>query len=76
MAILRHSVKVIWLNHLNLLKGISIDVGQIPDLGPILMVLGALAEGTTNYNASDLRIKESDRLNAMVTNLRLVQTGN
>lgn len=53
------------------LKGISIDVGQIPDLGPILMVLGALAEGTTMiHNASRLRIKESDRLNAMVTNLK------
>lgn len=51
-------------------KGITIDVGQTPDLGPILMVLGALSEGvTTITNASRLRIKESDRLDAMVQNL-------
>ncbi len=51
-------------------KGITIDVGQIPDLGPILMVLGALSSGvTTITNASRLRIKESDRLDAMIQNL-------
>ncbi len=51
-------------------KGITIDVGQTPDLGPILMVLGALSEGvTTITNAARLRIKESDRLDAMVQNL-------
>lgn len=53
------------------LKGIRVDVGQIPDLGPILMVLGALSEGTMIIeNAGRLRIKESDRLDAMVSNLR------
>ncbi|HHX76056.1 MAG TPA: 3-phosphoshikimate 1-carboxyvinyltransferase, partial [Acholeplasmataceae bacterium] len=52
------------------LKGVTVDVGQIPDLGPILMVLGALAEGTMIIeNAARLRIKESDRLEAMVSNL-------
>ncbi|WP_162163914.1 3-phosphoshikimate 1-carboxyvinyltransferase [Acholeplasma hippikon] len=51
-------------------KGITIDIGQTPDLGPILMVLGSLSEGvTTITNASRLRIKESDRLDAMVKNL-------
>src|SRR5690606_7561807 len=41
-------------------KGITIDLGQTPDLGPILMVLGALSEGETLItNASRLRIKES-----------------
>lgn len=51
-------------------KGITIDIGQTPDLGPILMVLGSLSEGiTTITNASRLRIKESDRLDAMVQNL-------
>lgn len=51
-------------------KGITIDVGQIPDLGPILMILGALSTGvTTITNASRLRIKESDRLDAMIQNL-------
>lgn len=53
------------------LKGVTVDVGQIPDLGPILMVLGALSEGKMIIeNAARLRIKESDRLEAMVTNLR------
>lgn len=52
------------------LKGVTVDVGQIPDLGPILMVLGAFAEGTMIIeNAARLRIKESDRLEAMVSNL-------
>lgn len=51
-------------------SGITIDIGQTPDLGPILMVLGSLSKGvTTITNASRLRIKESDRLDAMVKNL-------
>jgi len=46
--------------------GITIDLSQIPDLGPILMVLAALSSGTTTFvNAARLRIKESDRLEAM-----------
>lgn len=45
------------------LRGIEIDASQIPDLVPILAVVGALAEGrTVIYNAERLRIKESDRL--------------
>ena len=50
------------------LRGIRIDASQIPDLVPILAVLGALAEGeTVIYNAERLRIKESDRLAAVCT---------
>lgn len=50
--------------------GITIDLSQIPDLGPILMVLAALSKGTTKFiNASRLRIKESDRLEAMFQTL-------
>ena len=45
------------------LKGIKIDVSQIPDLVPILCVLGAYAKGETLiYNAGRLKIKESDRI--------------
>lgn len=45
------------------LKGIKIDVSQIPDLVPILCVLGAYSEGETLiYNAGRLKIKESDRI--------------
>lgn len=52
------------------LKATTIDIGQTPDLGPILMVMAALSDGvTTIKNVSRLRIKESDRLDAMVQNL-------
>ncbi len=45
------------------LTGIEIDASQIPDLVPILCVLGAYANGETLiYNAGRLKIKESDRI--------------
>ena len=45
------------------LKGIDIDCKDIPDLFPILSVIGAFAKGKTIlYNASHLRYKESDRI--------------
>ena len=48
------------------LRGISVDASQIPDLVPALAATAAFAEGeTVIYNAARLRIKESDRLNAM-----------
>ena len=51
------------------LSGCMIDVGETPDLLPILAVLGACATGETRLtNASRLRLKESDRL-ASVTNM-------
>jgi 3-phosphoshikimate 1-carboxyvinyltransferase len=51
-------------------KGITIDASQCPDLVPILAVLGALTKGTTNIiNAQRLRIKESDRLWALASEL-------
>ena len=50
--------------------GTVIDVSQCPDLVPILAVLGSLSRGTTRIiNAGRLRIKESDRLRAMATEL-------
>jgi len=50
--------------------GVTIDLSQIPDLGPILMVLAAVSEGKTTFtNAGRLRIKESDRLEAMYQTL-------
>ena len=46
--------------------GKTIDLTDIPDLGPILMVNAALSKGTTHFKSvSRLRIKESDRLDAM-----------
>ena len=55
------------------LNGIDIDATQIPDLVPILAVTAAFANGKTNiYGAERLRIKESDRLNAICTCLNKV----
>ena len=53
------------------LHGVDIDLADCPDLGPALMVLGLLCEGTTVIrNAERLRIKESDRIAAMEAELR------
>lgn len=53
------------------LKGCEIDLENCPDLGPVLTVLAALADGTTVIkNAGRLRIKESDRILAMETELK------
>lgn len=50
------------------LDSFSIDAGDIPDLVPILAVLGCFCkEQCTIYNAERLRIKESDRLLAVST---------
>ena len=44
----------------------TIDLANIPDLGPILMILGALSKGTTRFtHIRRLRDKESDRIHAM-----------
>lgn len=54
-------------------KGVVIDAAQCPDLVPILAVLAALSSGTTEIiNAGRLRIKESDRLCAMSTELNKI----
>ncbi len=50
--------------------GTIIDASQCPDLVPILAVLGSLSRGITKIvNAERLRIKESDRLKAISTEL-------
>lgn len=53
---------------------IIIDASQIPDLVPILAVLGALQKGKTTriVNAQRLRIKESDRLKAIATEMNKI----
>lgn len=49
----------------------DIDLSNCPDLGPILCVLAMNAQGTTHIqNASRLRIKESDRIAAMESELK------
>lgn len=55
----------------NKLMGGDINLSNCPDLGPILCVLGMFSEGkTTIYQAQRLRLKESDRIQAMETELR------
>lgn len=55
------------------LKGVTVDASHIPDLVPVLSIVGALAEGKTTFvNAGRLRAKESDRIKtvcAMITAL-------
>ncbi len=52
------------------LQGIEVDCNEIPDLFPLLCVVGAIAEGkTTLINASNLRLKESDRISVMAREL-------
>lgn len=49
----------------------DIDLENCPDLGPILSVLAAYTSGTTKfYHAKRLRIKESDRIQAIEDELR------
>jgi 3-phosphoshikimate 1-carboxyvinyltransferase len=53
------------------LNGFEIDCYEIPDLFPILAVVGAFAQGrTTLYNAGNLRLKESDRIAVMARELK------
>ncbi|MDR1953879.1 MAG: 3-phosphoshikimate 1-carboxyvinyltransferase [Clostridiales Family XIII bacterium] len=52
------------------LKALTIDVAEIPDLVPPIAALACYCEGQTRLvNAGRLRIKESDRLRALKTEL-------
>ena len=53
------------------LHGIEADLSSMPDQVPTLAALAPFARGETKItNVAHLRIKESDRLNAMATGLR------
>lgn len=57
----------------NRLSSFSVDVGDIPDLVPILTVLGCFGDKPSEiYNAARLRIKESDRLTAITQVLNTI----
>lgn len=52
------------------LQGITVDMGDMPDVVPTLAVVAAFANGRTEIkNIEHLRIKECDRLSAVVTEL-------
>lgn len=55
------------------LKGTEIDASDIPDLVPIIAVLAAFAKGKTVIKGAErLRYKESDRIESVVQNLKLL----
>lgn len=55
------------------LKGIDLDCNHIPDAAMTLAILALFAEGTTTLrNVASWRVKETDRLAAMATELRKV----
>ena len=52
------------------LHGIEVDASQIPDLVPIIATAASVAEGETRiFNASRLRLKESDRIESVCATL-------
>jgi len=52
------------------LEAVQVDTRDIPDLAPVCAVLGCYAKGrTVILNARRLRIKESDRIESLVTEL-------
>src|SRR5215210_5638934 len=53
------------------LRGIEADLSAMPDQVPTLAALSPFARGATRiFNVAHLRLKESDRLEAMATELR------
>jgi len=55
------------------LMPIDIDMNEMPDMVPTLAVLSAFANGTCRIrNVAHLRIKESDRLNAVAAGLKVL----
>lgn len=55
----------------SLLQPIIIDLQNCPDLGPVLMALSCFINGPSTFiNIQRLRFKESNRIQAMVTELK------
>lgn len=64
---------VVWPSPLRAVEVTSEEVPSVIDEFPILAVLAARAEGTSRVTgAGELRVKESDRIKAVVDNLRAV----
>jgi 3-phosphoshikimate 1-carboxyvinyltransferase len=58
------------------LRGIMVDMGDMPDMVPTLAITAAFAKGTSVIsNVGHLRIKESDRLRAVADGLRRLKIG-
>ncbi len=53
------------------LKGVEMDLNDTPDLLPVMAVLGCFASGETRLiNVAQARIKETDRISVMCSELR------
>jgi len=53
-----------------ILTGIDVDMGDMPDMVPTLAMVAAFAKGTTQIrNVAHLRVKESDRIGAVINEL-------
>ena len=68
-AEVQESAQGIWVRR-RTMRGISIDIADIPDAAPILAVLAAYAQGETILSPiARLRLKESDRVAAILAML-------
>jgi 3-phosphoshikimate 1-carboxyvinyltransferase len=55
------------------LKAVNVNISDCPDLGPVIAVLGCCAEGETRITGAErLRYKESDRVSAITSQLRVL----
>ncbi|MEK9138126.1 MAG: 3-phosphoshikimate 1-carboxyvinyltransferase, partial [Bacteroidota bacterium] len=53
------------------IRGVDVDMNAMPDVVPTLAVIALFAQGRTRiYNVAHLRYKESDRLQALTTELQ------
>ena len=53
------------------MRGVEVDMNSMSDVAPTLAVIALFAEGETRINnVANMRIKECDRIHAMVTELR------
>ena len=48
----------------------TLDISDCPDLGPVLFALASLKNGATFTGTDRLKVKESDRIQVMVDNLK------
>lgn len=68
---IEHEERGVRLNSNRRLHGVDVSMNSMPDAVPTLVVTALFAEGTTRIrNISHLRHKESDRLQAMETELK------
>ncbi len=57
----------------NPLKGVDVDMNTMSDVAPTLAVIALFAEGKTRINnVANMRIKECDRIRALITELKKI----